>query len=58
VLLEAVLVANLDRIGEAFDGDRRSDCTSALSRPMGSSFLHVAVRTRSKWMVESTSTLG
>jgi hypothetical protein len=58
VLLEAVLVANLDRIAEGFDGDQRSDCTSALSRPISSSFLHVAARTRSKWLIECSSTLG
>jgi hypothetical protein len=56
VLLEALLVANLDRIAKAFDGDQRSDCTSAPSRPTSSSFLHVAVRTRSKWLIESTLT--
>jgi hypothetical protein len=55
---EAVLVANLDRVAEAFGGDQRSDCTLAPSRSISASLLHVAAQTPGKWLIESTSTLG
>lgn len=45
IQLEAVLVANLDRVSEAFGGDQRSDRTLAPARSISASLHHIAART-------------